>query len=372
MGGKTGLKHGYTTGATAAAAAKAATLLLLNGKADEVSLTLPWNSPNAVDVAFKAVYLFKEGSSATAGVLKDGGDDPDATHGMEIRATVSLSEGDGPIVSIDGGEGVGRVTKPGLAARVGEAAINPVPRMMIEAAVLEAFSEAGAAPGRVSVVISAPEGEQRGKKTMNARLGVVGGISILGTNGIVVPMSTAAWTATIDACLDVAKAAGQTRALLAFGRTSESAGQALFPELKDNAAVLMGDHVGYALDAARQRGMDVVIVGQFAKLCKLANRSYETHVSDSTLDLGLLRRLMLEAGFGTGEADEVLQANTAREVFESLLSKGDRGLFPLLCKVVTGAAQERLGGATSVQTVLVGYDKALLASFGPMGGGKDG
>lgn len=353
-----GLRHGYTTGATAAAAAKIAARTLLGLDSGPVELMLPWKSPEAAPVAFSPVTLVKGAGFAEAGILKDGGDDPDATDGMELRATVSF--GDGNEIRIDGGEGVGRVTRPGLAPEVGKAAINPVPLAMIKAAVNDALAEAGTSGRGIDVVISAPEGVERAKKTMNARLGIIGGISILGSTGIVVPMSTAAWTGTIDACLDIAKASGAKKALLAFGRTSERAGQTLHPELAQNAAVLMGDHVGYSLDAAAARDMDVVIAGQFAKFCKLASGSYKTHVKDSTLDMNLLARLMAEAGFSREESERALSANTAREVYEALRATGDRGLFGFLAAETARLASSRTGAKIAVEAALFGYAGELV------------
>lgn len=323
-----------------------------------MELMLPWKSAQAAPVRFDPVSSSKGAGFAQAGVLKDGGDDPDATDGMEIRATVSFSQ-DGS-VKISGGEGVGRVTRPGLAPAVGQAAINPVPLAMIEAAAAEALAEAGAAGRGLEIVISAPEGTERALKTMNARLGIVGGISILGSTGIVIPMSTSAWTGTIDACLDIAKASGAKRALLAFGRTSERAGQTLYPELAGNAAVLMGDHVGYSLDAAVKRDLDVVIAGQFAKFCKLASGSYKTHVRDSTLDMNLLARLMNKAGFPREEAQRALAANTAREVYEALRATGDRGVFSLLTEETAAQAFSRAQGKISVEAALFGYSGELI------------
>jgi cobalt-precorrin-5B (C1)-methyltransferase len=288
---------------------------------------------------------------------------------MEIRATVTriphpheIGACDPLPIKLLGGQGVGRVTRPGLAAPVGEAAINPVPRRMIESAVRQAIAETGfRGCAALQVVISAPEGEERARRTMNARLGIVGGISILGTTGIVIPMSAAAWTATIDACLDVARAAGARRALLAFGRTSERAGQAQFPDVAENAAVLMGDHVGYALDAAAARDLDIVIAGQFAKFCKLAGGSFDTHVRDGALDPEAARALLLRAGFSEAEAAVAAGANTAREIFEHLLAEGDRGVFALLAQEVAHRAADRIGHRVAVEAALFDYGGRCLA-----------
>lgn len=379
MTAKRRLRTGFTTGACAAAAAKGATLLLGRSPAPSpfsVSLRLPWGAPDAAGRNFDLVGCTQSGRSAECGVVKDAGDDPDVTDGVEIRAAVSR-EGSAPgaagvpplEIVVEAGPGVGRVTKPGLALPVGEAAINPVPREMIRAAVAEALAEAGVpAGGTLRVVVSVPRGEEVAARTLNARLGILGGLSILGTTGIVIPLSADAWRATVDAALDVARAAGAPFVVLSHGRSSESAAQVLFSELPPESFVLMGDHVGYSLDAAASRGLPVVLAGQFAKFCKVASGFFETHVKDSALDRGLLRELLAESGFPAGEAEAALEANTAREVFHRLLERGDRGVFQALARRVARRAAERMadGGETpvAVAAVLFGYDKALLARGG--------
>ncbi len=380
------LRSGFTTGACAAAAARGAASHLAGRPVDEVTLALPWNRPDAREVRFRLVGTAAGEGWAAAGVVKDAGDDPDVTDGIEIRAAVRWGEeppggqrvfhdqplfrvrhdADGPVtVEIDGGEGVGRVTKPGLAAPVGAAAINPVPREMIDAAVRDGLAAAGfRGRAAVRVVISVPRGAEVARKTLNARLGILGGLSILGTTGIVIPMSTDAWRATIDAGLDVARACGAQRAVLAHGRSSETAAQRLFPDLPEEAFVLMGDHVGYALDAAAERGIDVVLAGQFAKFCKVAAGNFETHVKDSTLDRGVVAGLLADAGFPDDRARAARTANTARQVFTRLLEEGDRGVFAALARAVRARAIERTGGRVSVAAVLFGYDKTVLARAG--------
>jgi len=379
------LRSGFTTGACAAAAAKGAALRLFGRAVDAVELPLPWDRSEARPVRFSLVNPEAGEGWAACGVVKDAGDDPDVTHGLEIRAAVSLDPlppgvrrhdhtdpacslgagAPGTVVRIDGGEGVGRVTKPGLAVPVGQAAINPVPRRMIEAAVRAGLAEAGVAePVGLSVVIRVPRGEEVARRTLNARLGILGGLSILGTTGIVVPMSHDAWRATIDAALDVARAVGLDRVVLAHGRSSEKAAQALLADLPEEAFVLMGDHVGYGLDAAARRGLAVVLAGQFAKFCKVAAGEFATHVKDSRLDKALIARLLAEAGFPPDRAEAARSANTAREVFERLTAEGDRGVFRVLTQRVARRAWERLGGRAPVEAVLFGYDKSVLAREG--------
>jgi cobalt-precorrin-5B (C1)-methyltransferase len=307
-------------------------------------------------------------------VVKDAGDDPDVTDGAEIRASVTWDDtaagedvnAEGPTaVRIEGGQGVGRVTKPGLAVPVGEPAINPVPREMIVAAAQDALRQAGGSAAQsLRVVVSVPLGEEIARRTLNARLGILGGISILGTTGVVIPMSADAWRATLDVALDVARASGIDRVVLAHGRSSEAAAQAHLPELPSEAFVLMGDHVGYALEAAAARALGVILVGQFAKFCKVAAGSFETHVKDSTLELRGLAELLAEAGFSQAEVRAARRANTAREVFQALRAGGDRGVFACLTRRVARQAAERVEGRIPVEAVLFGYDKAVLAREG--------
>ncbi len=378
------LRYGFTTGACAAAAAKGATLRLFGHAVDAVEIPLPWNRPGAGPVRFALVRPEAGPGWAACGVVKDAGDDPDVTDGLEIRAAVSLdpvppggrrhdhtdpacSAQTAPArttVRIEGGHGVGRVTKPGLAVPVGQAAINPVPRSMIEAAVRAALHEARVAgPVGLSVLIRVPRGEETARKTLNTRLGIVGGISILGTTGIVVPMSHDAWRAAIDTALDVARAAGLGRVVLAHGRSSETAARALYPDLPEEAFVLMGDHVGHALDAASRRGLGVVLAGQFAKFCKVASGHFATHVKDSRLDRDLIARILAAAGVPPERAEAARSANTARQVYGMLRRHGDRGAFQELARRVARAAALRVRHRIPVEAVLFGYGREMLARW---------
>jgi cobalt-precorrin-5B (C1)-methyltransferase len=288
----------------------------------------------------------------------------------------------GPSVVIEGGAGIGKVTKPGLAVPVGEWAINPVPRRMITEAVLGVFPP-DAARLMPHVVISIPDGEERAKRTLNARLGIVGGLSILGTSGIVRPISHQAWTDTLDAALDVALAGGCDAVVLSTGRTSELAAQevlaqgsrqkakgetllplALSPEpgLPEEAFVMMGDHVGYALAACHRRGFpQLVLAAQFAKLVKIACGHAQTHVHASRLDLGELAAWCRASGLDESLAKTIECANTAREVY---LAAADPGL---LAAVVAERAlvQMRIwapGAALAV--LLVDYDGTAAGCYG--------
>lgn len=282
--------------------------------------------------------------------------------------------GEGEII-IEGGPGVGRVTKPGLAVAVGEWAINPVPRRMITEAVQEVFTHHSslitpyASP---HVVISIPNGEELAKKTLNARLGIVGGLSILGTTGIVKPISAQAWTDTIDAAIDVALACGAPALVLSTGRTSELAAQRhLAPPdctssplpiahcpLPEESYIMMGDHAGHALRSCGRKGVKhVVLAGQFAKLLKIACGHEQTHVSSSQLDLRTLAE-WLAASPGTSRlAPRCLNSNTARELFEA--AGGDPALVSLVCGRAARFAAELAPGCR-VKVFLAGYGGEML------------
>lgn len=287
-------------------------------------------------------------NSARCYVVKDAGDDPDVTHGAEIHAEVTLAAASGDeTVAIKGGTGIGRITKPGLAIPPGEWAINPVPRKMIAEVVNEVFSlhcpllTALCTPLVPHVTISVPNGEELARKTLNSRLGIIGGLSILGTSGIVKPISSLAWTETINAAIDVAVACGCKTLVLATGRSSEMAAQKHFAaeavlatepcrkaaekphkkilrRLSEEAYIMMGDHVGYALRACESRGIrKVVLAAQFAKLLKIACGHEQTHVSTSQLDLGNLREWLGASQRTSRFVPCVEQANTAREILET-------------------------------------------------------
>ncbi len=272
------LRSGYTTGACAAAAAKAAVLGLL-GRPHPGRVEIPF--PDGSRHSFELCRF----GTGLATVVKDAGDDPDVTNGAEIGAEVRwLDEPGHEPVALVNGPGVGVVTKPGLPVTVGEPAINPVPRQMIRAAVAEALAEGETAGRRVEVRIFVRDGEALAEKTLNRRLGVVGGLSILGTTGIVRPVSAKAWTDTIEASLRVARAAGLDEVMLATGRTSEAAVQRRLA-LPEEALVMMGDYLHYALTAtAATEFRRIHLAGMWAKLVKAALAVPQTHVRNGALE----------------------------------------------------------------------------------------
>ncbi|WP_302504058.1 cobalt-precorrin-5B (C(1))-methyltransferase CbiD [Geoalkalibacter halelectricus] len=307
------LRSGFTTGACAAAAARGAALMLrAQQRVEQVDIRLP--------AGFTATFALhgQQVSPTTAScfVIKDAGDDPDVTHGAEIHAEVSLSPST-EAIRICGGPGIGRVTKPGLAVAVGEWAINPVPRRMIAEAVLEVFPP-GADALRPMVTLSIPDGARRAEQTLNARLGILGGLSILGTTGVVRPISHQAWTDTLEVALDVARAAGCAQVVLSTGRSSEQAAQGALP-LQAEAFIMMGDFAAHALEACHRKGFPgIVLAAQFAKLVKIACGHDHTHVRNSRLDLAQLATWARALDLDGGLIKKIEFANTAREVFSEL------------------------------------------------------
>lgn len=307
------LRTGFSTGANAAAAAKGAALLLRDGVAP-AGVEIPF--PSGLRHSFALHTCTQHGDAATAVVVKDAGDDPDVTHGAHLTVTVRRTAG-GDVV-IAGGEGVGTVTKPGLGLEVGGPAINPGPRAMITEAVREVWPVGG-----THVTVSVPEGERMAGRTTNRRLGIIGGISILGTTGIVRPFSTASWRASVVQAVAVLAAQGCPTLVLATGGRTERGAMALLPGLPEVAFVEVGDFTGAALRRAVELGLrDVVFVGMVGKLTKLASGVLMTHYTRSKVDAGLLGTITRRAGGPVELATAVDGANTARHAYELWESAG--------------------------------------------------
>src|SRR5277367_2667065 len=304
------LRRGWTTGTCAAAAAKAAFAALVTGEfPDPVEVTLP----RGEKPSFALAMTRQDEASATAGIVKDAGDDPDVTHGALVCATVRAGAA-GSGIGFRAGEGVGTVTRAGLPVAPGEPAINPVPRRMIAGAIAEIATAAGRAPD-VEVEISIPGGEALAAKTLNGRLGIVGGLSILGTTGIVVPYSCSAWIHSIHSGIDVARAAGLTHIAGATGASSETAVQKLYG-LPEIALIDMGDFVGGMLKYLRNHPLPrVTIAGGVAKMTKLAQGLTDLHSKRGTVDLATLVGFAKAAGASDALCERIVSANTAAEAF---------------------------------------------------------
>src|SRR5512144_1366995 len=291
------LRKGWTTGTCAAAAAAAAYQALLTGAfPDPVTVALPRGG--SATLPLKRAHL--RNGEATASIIKDAGDDPDVTHGAEVVATVAVGPPGGGVV-FRAGEGVGTVTQPGLPLPPGEPAINPAPRAMISRAVGQIAARCGGS-GNALVTISIPDGEALAAKTLNGRLGIEGGLSILGTTGIVVPFSCSAWIHSIHRGIDVARAAGLDHLAAATGGTSEAAVRRLYDLPEEAALIDMGDFVGGTLKYLRTHPVPkLTLAGGFGKLVKLAQGHLFLHSSKSRVDMNALAAALAALG-APGEA----------------------------------------------------------------------
>ncbi|GGH10482.1 cobalt-precorrin-5B C(1)-methyltransferase [Alsobacter metallidurans] len=302
------LRRGWTTGSCATAATRAAFEALHTGVfPDPVEILLP----NGSRPAFALAVTERGDDFARAGVVKDAGDDPDVTHGALVLATVRRGA-PGSSVHFRAGPGVGMVTRPGLPIPPGEPAINPVPREMMRAAVAEAAALLGVSAD-CEIEVSIPGGEEIAKRTLNGRLGVVGGLSILGTTGIVTPYSCAAWIHSIHRGIDVARASGLHHVAGATGDTSEKAVQRLHG-LDEIALIDMGDFVGGMLKYVRRHPVErVTVAGGFAKMTKLGQGLLDLHSRRGEVDLGWLAQRFAEAGASAGQVAEAAALASANE-----------------------------------------------------------
>jgi len=354
------LKTGYTTGTTAAAATKAALYALITDRAvDCVTVWLPKDRTATLKIAWTRR---ESDGRMTSAAIKDGGDDPDATHGAEICSTVSFIEKKRGI-RIDGGKGVGRVTKPGLGLAIGSAAINPVPMKMLEKAVREVAKDQLKNHG-IEVIISVPNGEEIAKKTDNPRLGILGGISILGTTGIVLPYSTASFAASIRQGLDVASAMGADTVVLTTGGRSEDYAKAIC-KLPDHCFIQMGDFVGYSIrQCASKPGLKrVVIAGFIGKLTKMAMGVKQTHVAGSHVDMEFMARLAFECGAPENVIEEIRSANTARHVSEIIKQNKIMGYCDHVCKRVYEQMNEHAKAGLDVDVILFEFDGRVIGTY---------
>ena len=350
------LRRGWTTGACAASAGRAAfTALLSGGFPDPVSIRLPRGATARFPLALAELG---EGR-ARAGIVKDAGDDPDVTHGALIIAEVAWAA-PGSGISFAAGEGVGTVTRAGLPLAVGEPAINPAPRAMIAEALREAAEENGASPPDVTVTVAIPGGERLAEKTMNARLGIKGGLSILGTTGIVVPYSCSSWIHSIRRGIDVARAAGLEHIAAATGATSERAVQRLH-DLPEHALIDMGDFVGGTLKYLRTHPVArLTIAGGFAKLAKLAAGHLDLHSARSRVDTAALGAMLAALGAGAPAVEAARAAAGAAEIL-ALAGERKEALARLVAAPAREVALATLSGKTAVELAIVDREGVFLA-----------
>jgi cobalt-precorrin-5B (C1)-methyltransferase len=352
------LRRGWTTGACATAATKAAFTALLTGQfPDPVEILLP----KGERPSFALAKRNRGNTWAMAGIVKDAGDDPDVTHLALIQSKVRHLDAGGGI-QFTAGPGVGTVTKAGLPIEVGEPAINPVPRRMMAEVIEEVAIAHGAEPD-VEIEISVPGGEELAKQTWNPRLGIVGGISILGTTGVVHPFSCSAWIASIHRGIDVIRAAGLEHAAACTGSTTESAVQQRYG-LPDFAFIDMGDFAGATLKYFRQHPIKrLTLAGGFGKFCKLADGFLDLHSGRSQVSLEALSHWAGEYGASDLTRRLIKEANTANEV----LSVAQQHNVPLAQVVATKAqrvALEEVNGKVAIEVLVYDRDGRMVGGTG--------
>ena len=341
-----GLRTGWTTGTCASAAAKAAATWLVSGAPpDQVEVGLPAGRRVRFPVELETPHRCV--------VVKDAGDDPDCTDGARMTAAVEPAAA----TELRAGPGVGTITKPGLGLEVGAPAINPVPRAMI----LAALAEVSDRP--LAVTFSVPGGEAMAAKTSNARLGIVGGISILGTTGIVRPFSTAAYRASVVQQIDVAAAQGHTSLVLATGSRTEQAAMRLYPSLPEVCFVEVGDFTGVALRRAAAAGIrQVAFVGMAGKITKLAAGVMMTHFHRSQVDGELMAQAAQAAGAPAPVVAAATETATARHFFETCVALDATEPLALLCRRARQACEAHAGGRLAVDVRMVDFDGARVVA----------
>lgn len=358
------LRTGYTTGTAATAATKGALLALITGvPLEQVTVSLPKGGSASLNIAWTTRAEDEVTTNVTCAVIKDGGDDPDATHGAEICSTVSFNNKNAGQVNIRGGKGVGTVTKPGLGLEIGKAAINPTPKRMLEEAVRQVASDQLKSCG-IEIVISVPHGEEIAKKTDNPRLGILGGISILGTTGLVLPYSTASFAASIRQGLDVAIAMGARHIILTTGGRSEEFAKELF-KLPEHCFIQMGDFVGYSIKQCTNKNAirRVIIAGFIGKLTKMAMGVKQTHVAGSHVDMEFMAQLAAECQASGKVVENIKKANTARHVSEIVKRNKIEGYYDVLCKRVYEQMYQHAKGQLEIEVILFEFDGSVIGRF---------
>jgi len=355
------LREGFTTGTAAAAAAKSALQLLLTGSPlNPISVTLP--EGRVLSIPLHRSLLDED--SSLCSVIKDGGDDPDVTHGAEVGARVRII-GNTPgktKITFKAGAGVGRVTKPGLPVKVGEPAINPVPRQMVQWAIEEVVNVHRVEKGiEVEVEVFVTGGETLTAKTLNPRLGIVGGLYILGTTGIVRPLSHQAYRETILAALSVARAAG-SEVVLSTGGKSERFARKLLSHLAEESFVQIADFYGFSLEAAARLGFAKVTHSVFiGKLVKMAMGLHYTHANSGNMDLGILTDIACATGVSEDAIHSVSRANNARHALEIMQETNtvDR-IIPKLSARVIESSQKHSRRELDIHLLLFDYNGQVI------------
>ncbi len=353
------LRRGWTTGACATAATKAALTALLTGDVpDPVTITLPKGETPAFALAHEALG----DGFAEAGIVKDAGDDPDVTHGAMIIARVARGAPGGGL-TFHAGDGVGTVTMAGLPVAPGQAAINPVPRAMMADVVTDLCAAHGVAAD-IAITITVPGGAEIATRTWNPRLGIVGGISILGTTGIVHPFSCAAWIHSIHRGIDVARAAGLPHVIGATGSTSEDAARAIY-DLPEIALLDMGDFAGGLLKYLRAHPLPkLTIAGGFAKITKLAQGALDLHSARSQVDMAFLAGIAAARGANEDMIDRIQSANTAGHVLEMTRASDIDMATDIAARALTVIKETLRGAPVAAECMIVDRAGTVIARTG--------
>lgn len=347
------LRKGYTTGTCAQGAAKASTMMFVTGKPiDGVEV----ETPSGVRLHLPIIDPEIGDHYAKCGVIKDSGDDPDITHGAKIYAMVRFSSRTG--VTIRGGEGVGIVTRPGLAVPVGEYAINPIPREMI----LKEVSQFLPKGQGLEVIISVPNGQELAKRTFNPRLGIRGGISIIGTTGIVEPRSVDAYKTSLSLQLDVLKAAGHGKATFVLGYVGERFCKKVIG-LPDDSIIKIGDHVGFMLEQCVEKGIEeVLLIGHIGKLVKVAGGQFNTHNRFGDRRIETIAHHSLRCGAGREMIEAILREMTAEATIGILRENGFMKVFDDIAQEVVLKARNLVGAKLRIRCILLSLEGEVLGS----------
>ena len=350
------LRTGFTTGTCATASSKAAALAIINQKTiSSVDVLLP--KRDRINIKINSCEFTK--NNAKCSVIKDGGDDPDVTHGAEIFVDLSLTNNVGT-VEIDGGNGVGRVTKPGLGLEIDSAAINPTPKKMILENVQEVAEEILKENG-IKVLISVPKGKELATKTDNPRIGILNGISILGTSGIVIPYSTASFAAAIRQQIDVVSSMNDEEVVLTTGGRSEDFAREII-KLPDHSFIQMGDFSGYTIQQCAKKSLKKAYVAGFiGKLAKMAAGVKQTHVKGGKVDMKFLSELAKRCNADSETIRKILGANTARNVQEIIMEDNVYGFFDEITKETCNQMRQHSEEKIPVEVILFDFDGKVLS-----------
>lgn len=348
------MRKGYTTGSCAQGAARASAAMLASRK------LLEWvevETPSGVKLRLPLIDPEIGEDYAKCGVIKDAGDDPDVTHGAKIYARVKFSSKPG--VTIKAGEGVGIVTKPGLALPVGEYAINPIPREMI----LKEVSQFLAEGQGFEVIIWVPNGEELAKRTFNPRLGILGGISIIGTTGIVEPRSIDAYKTSLSLQLDVLRATGYRKATLVLGYVGERFCKKVL-SLPDDSIIKIGDHVGFMLEQCIKKGVEeVILIGHIGKLVKVANGQFNTHSRFGDHRIDTLARYAMRLGAGKETIATISKETTAEATIEIFREKGLMEIFDHIAQEVVFKANCFASEKLRMSCIILSLKGEVLGSY---------